>query len=120
MAGTSTREMAGDTAGTGANATGQQLHDRATRGEALTQAEQASLTAWYERRDAEEGAMLAASRPVTEAALRLLRDEVEAATARALKTTQEIQAQVAENEALRQEIAALTRRLAQSAVPQPV
>ncbi len=120
MAGTPTREMAGDTAVTGANATGQQLHDRATRGEALTQAEQASLAAWYEHQDAEEGAMLASAAPVTEAALRHLRDEVEAAVARVLTTTQEIQAQVAENEALRQEIAALAQRLAQSAIPQRV
>ena len=43
MAGTLTREMAGDTDVTGANATGQQLHDRATRGETLTEAEQGSL-----------------------------------------------------------------------------
>ena len=119
MAGTLTREMAGDTDVTGANATGQQLHDRATRGEALPQTEQASLAAWYEHQDAEEAAMLAASRPVTEAALRHLRGEVEAASARMLAATQAIQAQVAENEALRQEIAALTQRLAQSASSQP-
>ena len=43
MAGTLTREMAGDTAVMGANATGQQLHDRATRWETLTEAEQGSL-----------------------------------------------------------------------------
>ncbi len=120
MAGILTRKMAGDTDMTGANATGQQLHDRATRGEALTQTEQASLAAWYERQDAEEAAMLAASRPVTEAALRRLREEVEAEAARVLTVTQQIQAQVAENEALRQEIAALTQRLARSAVPQPI
>lgn len=120
MAETLTRELMGDTAVTGENATGRQLHDRATRGEALTQAEQASLTAWYEHQDAEEGAMLASTAPVTEAALRRLREEVEAEAARVLTTTQRIQAQIAENEALRQEIAALTQRLAQSAVPQPV
>lgn len=111
MAGTLAREMAGDAAVTRANTTGQQLHDRATRGDALTEAEQASLAAWYERQDAEEGAALASEVPVMEAALRLLRDEVEAAAARVLTMTQHIQAQIAENEALRQEIAALTQRL---------
>lgn len=111
MAGPLTRETASNTAVTGASATGRQLHDRATRGEALTQAEQASLAAWYERQDAEEGTMLAASRPVTEAALRHLRDEVEAGAARTQTMTQEIQAQIVGNEALRQEIAALTHRL---------
>ena len=111
MAETLTREMAGDTAVTEVNASGRRLHDRATRGEALTQAERASLAAWYEQQDAEEGAILASAAPVTEAALRLLRDEVEAAAARVLTTTQQIQTQIAENEALRQEIAVLTRRL---------
>ena len=119
MAGTLTWEMAGDTAVMGANATGQQLHDRATRGETLTEAEQGSLASWYERQDAEEAALLGASAPMTEAALRHLRGEVEAASARMLAATQAIQAQVAENERLRQEIAALTQRLAQSASSQP-
>ena len=55
--------------------------------------------------------MLASAALVAEGALRLLRDEVEAAAARVLTTTQQIQTQIAENEALHQEIAALTRRL---------
>ncbi len=39
----------------------QQLHDKATRGGILTEAEQAVLEAWYERQDAEEMAQLAIS-----------------------------------------------------------
>ena len=80
----------------------------------MTQAEQASLAAWYEHQDAEEGATLASEAPVTEAALRRLRGEVEAAAARVLTTTQQIQAQIAENEGLRQEIAAFAQRLVRS------
>lgn len=118
MAETLTREAAGDTA-SGADAFARHLHDRATHGDTLTEAEQTSLAAWYERQDAEEAALLGTSAPMTEAALRHLRGEVEAASARMLAATQEIQAQIAENERLRQEIAALTQRLARSASPQP-
>jgi hypothetical protein len=42
---------------------GQQLHDRATRGESLSAEERAQLNAWYARLDAEEGAVLAAAAP---------------------------------------------------------
>ncbi len=38
---------------------GQQLHDRATRGEPLSTEERAQLDVWYARLDAEEGAVLA-------------------------------------------------------------
>ena len=108
-----TQEIAGDTAVAGANASSRQLHDRATRGDTLTEAEQGSLAAWYGHQDAEDGAMLASAAPVMEGALRHLREEVEAAAARVLATTQQIQAQIAENDALRQEIAALSQRLVQ-------
>ena len=40
-----------------------QLHDRATRGESLTEAERAQLAAWYEQQDAEEDALLTSSAP---------------------------------------------------------
>ena len=119
MAETRTREAAGDVATAGADACGRRLHDRATRGETLTEAEQTSLAAWYARQDAEESALLGASVMMTQEALRHLRGEVEAASARMLTTTQDIQAQIAENEALLQEIAALTERLARPASQQP-
>jgi cell division septum initiation protein DivIVA len=119
MAETLKQEAAGDVATAGADASARQLHDRATRGDTLTEAERASLTAWYERQDAVEEAQIASSTPRAEATLRHLRDEVEAASARMLMVTQDVQMLIAENEALRQEIAALTRRLARSATPQP-
>jgi hypothetical protein len=48
--------MSQDPASMNTDAAGQQLHDRATRGEALSTAERAQLDAWYARFDAEEGA----------------------------------------------------------------
>ena len=91
-----------------------QLHHRATRGDILTEAEQASLTSWYKRQDAAEAIVLGMSAPRTESALRHLWNEVEAASTQMLMATQDIQAQIAENEALRQESAALTQRLTRS------
>ena len=67
MEGTMPQEIAGDAAVAGANESGRQLHDRATRGDTLTEAEEAILAAWYEHQDAEEGAMLASAAPVTDA-----------------------------------------------------
>jgi hypothetical protein len=41
---------------------GKQLHDRATRGEKLSDAEQSSLDAWYAEKDREEAALFARTR----------------------------------------------------------
>jgi chromosome segregation ATPase len=91
-----------------------QLHDKATRGGALTPTEEATLEAWYKRQDAEENALLASATPQA-ATLRNLRSEVEAASAQMLAVTQHIQTLIAENEALRQEIATLSQQLARAA-----
>ena len=55
--------------------------------------------------------MLASAALVAEGALGHLRDDVKAVATRVLTTTRQIQAQIAENEAQRQEISALIRRL---------
>ena len=39
----------------------QQLHEKATQGDTLTDAEQARLEAWYERQDAVENGLLTSS-----------------------------------------------------------
>jgi len=88
----------------------QQLHDKATRGGTLTEAEQAVLEAWYVRQDAEEAGQLAVS-SAPSPALTALRAEVSAATRQLSEVTQQIQAQFDENEKLRQENAALSERL---------
>ena len=94
-----------------------QLHDRATRGGALSAEEQALLDAWYARQDQEEAAALARSLPPANVAA--LQAHVDAAVAQLLTVTQRIQTLTAENEAVRQEIAALQRRLAQQSANQP-
>jgi hypothetical protein len=95
-----------------------QLHDRVSRGEALSSAERAQLEAWYAHRDEEEARLLdgepSASNVVT------LRNQVQAALARLVAITQRIQTLAEENETLRQEITALQRQLPQSTTAQPV
>ena len=90
----------------------QQLHTRSAQGDALTNAERATLEAWYAKLDAEEEAMLSASWALqTPAALQeqinLLLVKLQVETAR-LKELDE------QNEALRQEIAGLKQRLAEA------
>lgn len=97
-----------------------QLHDKATRGGALTQAERAALEAWYDEKDYEEAALLNSPTPGTLTTLDALREQLAAALARLREETQRIQAQADENEALRGEIAALSERLARSGSRQAV
>ena len=101
-----------------ANELGQELHDKASRGIALSEDEQAHLKAWYARQDQDEFAKLAESAP-SETLLEL-RAKVNAAVGRLLTVTQRIQSLTARNEITRQEIAALQQQLAQRAVAQPV
>lgn len=88
------------------------LHDRATRGGALTDAERTALEAWYEQKDHEEAALLGPSASAASPTLDALREQVTAALARLQEETQRIQAQADENEALRREVAALSEELA--------
>jgi hypothetical protein len=96
---------------------GQQLHDRATRGESLSAEERAQLDAWYARLDAEEGAVLAGAVPP--GSITALQAQIATALAQLGTVTQHIQAVTAENAAVRQEITALRRLLAQKSTPQP-
>jgi len=96
----------------------QQLHDRATRGEALTDAERARLEARYEQQDAEEDARINSSVSATPATLQRLRDEVDAALTQVSSAARRAQALAEENEALRRDIADLHQRLARASSPQ--
>ena len=90
-----------------------QLHDKATRSEPLTAAEEAELAAWYAQQDKEEAALLTFSfRPSLTADA--LRAEVENALTHLQAAAQQVREQVSENEALHQKIAALTQQLAQT------
>ena len=95
----------------------QQLHDKATRGEALTAEERARLEAWYARLDQEESALLNKAGPP--ATLAGLQTQIEATLAQLAEVTGRIQALTAENTAVRREIASLQLLLAQRSTPQP-
>ena len=86
-----------------------QLHDKATCGIALSTAEQAKLEAWYAQQDTEENAILARTTPPQ--TLVTLQVQVDTAVAQLLTVTQRIQELVAQNDALRCDIAALQRQL---------
>jgi hypothetical protein len=82
---------------------GQQLDDRTTRGEALSDEERAMLHSWYARQDREEGYLLEQGNGI--ATLVGLQAQVDAAVRQLSSVTERIQAINAENEAVRHEIA---------------
>lgn len=94
-----------------------QLHDKATRGSVLSAAEQAQLEAWYAQQDQEERTILERATPPQ--TLAALQTQVETAVAQLLTVTQRIQEFVAQNEALRCEIATLQHQLVQTPTVQP-
>ncbi len=102
------------------NTLARQLHDKATRGGTLTEAERAALEAWYDEKDHEEAALLNSSTPGALTTLDALREQLAAALARLREETQRIQAQADENEALRREIAELSERVASTGSRQAV
>lgn len=89
-----------------------QLHDKTTRGGALTEAERAALEAWYEQEDREEARLLGPSTSAARPTLDTLREQLAASLARLRDETQRIQARADENEALRREVAVLSEELA--------
>jgi len=98
--------------------TGNQLHDRATRGETLTEKEQAQLEAWYriqDRAEAEELGVTGLAETVAE-----LQAQIDTTLTQLATVTRRIQDITGENEALRRENATLRRQLAQRALSQPV
>lgn len=91
---------------------GLDLHSRSCRGEILSDEERAELGSWYAEQDAEEAAALKFNKksPSVDELRTLLESEV-----RALRqTVEDIQTIHNTNETLRQEIAALKHRFAES------
>jgi nicotinic acid mononucleotide adenylyltransferase len=88
------------------------LHDRATRGGAISPEEQAELQAWYDEQDRGEAAILARSPESGSSAV--LREQVRAGLQQVRTVSQRIERMIEENERLRREIEALQRRLAQA------
>lgn len=91
---------------------GKQLHQKFTRGEALSTEEHTQLEEWYASQDdAERHALGLAS--INEEELTALQAQVDAALAQLTTATTRIQEIASENETLRQEITVLRRRLIQ-------
>lgn len=86
-----------------------QLHDRATRGKALSPEEQSVLENWYALQDsAEQGTLVLTT---NEKNLAALHNQVEAMLTQLTIVTKRIQEIAAENEVLKREIALLHRQL---------
>src|SRR5207248_690966 len=97
----------------GAESGGAQLHDEATRGAALSAAEQERLDAWYAAQDAAEQTLL--SEPAPSPTVAALRAQIAAAAAQLQVVAQRVHELAAQNAALREETAALQHQLARRA-----
>jgi len=89
----------------------QELHDRATQGLLLTDAEQAQLEAWYAQQDEAEKRLLNTGE--TPQAVEKLQAQIKAALVQMAAMTQRIQELMRQNEELRREIASLNHQLTQ-------
>jgi len=98
------------------DASGKQLHNRATRGEALSEEEQAQLNAWYDEQDREEMMMLRRDTPVEDQDS--LQADIDSVLYRIGNTAKRIQSISQQNEVLREEIMRFRRQLAQQATVQ--
>jgi hypothetical protein len=93
------------------------LHDKATRGVALSTEEQALLSSSYAQQDNEEGILLG-GKPSSDV-LPALRAQIAVTTSRLLTAAQHIQKLVMENESLGQEVALLKEQVTSSRTAQP-
>lgn len=96
---------------------GKTLHDRATRGEKLSEQEKQQLEDWYVQQDTLE--LEAIQLAAQEAPLSVLQAQVEAALGQLVKLASKIQQMASENEQLRNENAALLKQLTQRHGQQP-
>jgi hypothetical protein len=97
--------------------TDEHIHDRATRGEALSDQEQVQLQQWYARLDQEENGQL--NRAPSTTPLAELQTQIEVALAQLATVTARIQSLTAENAVLRLEVDSLRALVAQKSTPQP-
>jgi hypothetical protein len=95
---------------------GHQLHDKATRGTALTAQEQAQLDEWYHQQDRSESQDFNGS--WGESAVAELRSQVVEALAQMQAVAADLQNLAGSNEALRREVTALRERVAQGPATQ--
>ncbi len=86
---------------------GEQLHDRATRGEALSLVEQARLDLWYDAMNRAEMEQLLKIEPDTQ----VLRHQIMSVLKRVSHVTKQIEQIATENEKIRHENDVLRRQL---------
>lgn len=91
---------------------GKQLHDRATRGEALSIEERAQLEAWYAEKDRAEVLLQRTASSVSQTSLQT---EIDSVLHQITSAAQRIQDIAHQNELLRGEIARFRRQLLQQA-----
>jgi chromosome segregation ATPase len=96
--------------------TGQELHDRDTRGIPLTPEELTHLDEWYRQQDAAEGRSLSQSESRERVAA--LRAQVDQALSQVKTIAQEMQDLARANDQLRRETTGLRQRLAQRTAPE--
>lgn len=96
---------------------GRELHDKATKGEKLSEEEKLQLENWYAQQDTME--LEALQQATQEGSLVGLQSQIEAALAQLVKLTGRIQEIASENEKIRNENAALLHQLSQRARQRP-
>lgn len=92
------------------------LHDKATRGEHLTDEEQVYLETWYAEQDKIENKDL--SKPIKENTIAKLQLQIETTLTQLTVITNRIQKISIENESLREEIIKLRHQLSHSFISQ--
>jgi len=100
------------------DASGQQLHDRATRGEILSAEEQAHLNTWYDEQDRAEMRTLEPGVPSENQAY--LQAEIDRILQQIGNATRRIQEISQQNELLRQDIVQFRHQLAQRVAVQVI
>lgn len=96
----------------------QELHDRATRGLALTTAEQIQLDNWYAEQDEAEYSLFASAATTQNVAG--LQAQIKAGLAQVVVVTQRIQDLMRQNEELQREVTSLKNQLTQRLTAQTV
>lgn len=96
---------------------GQQLHDKVTRGEVLSEEEKTWLENWYALQDQEESQALGLTNE--RQTLQVLQSQVETALTQLTIATRRIQEISMENETIRQDITMLRQQLADQVISHP-
>ena len=95
-----------------------QLHDKATRGIALSTTEQSHLDTWYAQQDQQENILLTRASPPQR--LVALQTQVDTAVAQLHAVTQRLQELTLHNDTLRRDIAVLQQQLTHPSSAQSV